>query len=206
WVAMDRAVKAVEEFGLAGEVERWRTTRQEIHDDVCARGYDPERGAFTQCYGSVQLDSSLLMLPLVGFLPPDDVRVVNTVEAIQRELVIDGLVYRYHPTDSESVDGLPPGEAAFLPCSFWLVDCLHLMGREEEARRFFERLLTIRNELGLMAEEYDPVARRLTGNFPQAFSHVGLINSAQNLSRAKVGPADIRSARSYGAAQAARSR
>jgi GH15 family glucan-1,4-alpha-glucosidase len=193
WVALDRAVKAVEQFGRTGEVELWRATRQAIHDDVCAKGFNPEVGAFTQYYGSELLDASVLMLPLVGFLPPSDPRVVSTVEAIQRELVIDGLVYRYHPTRSVAVDGLPPGEGAFLPCSFWLVDCLYLIGRKKEARLFFERLLDLRNGLGLLAEEYEPALGRLVGNYPQAFSHIGLINTAQNLSRDYVGPAEDRS-------------
>jgi GH15 family glucan-1,4-alpha-glucosidase len=193
WVALDRAVKAVEQFGREGDVELWRATRQAIHEDVCAKGFHPGKRAFTQFYGSELLDASVLMLPLVGFLPARDPRVVSTIEAIERELVIDGLVYRYHPTLSENVDGLPPGEGAFLPCSFWLVDCLYLIGREEEARLFFDRLLALRNGLGLLAEEYDPKLRRLVGNFPQAFSHIGLINTAQNLSRDYVGPAQDRS-------------
>lgn len=193
WVALDRAVKAVEQFGLVGDVDLWRHTRQAIHDDVCARGFHEGLQAFTQYYGSDLLDASVLMLPLVGFLPPTDSRVVSTVEAVQRELVFDGLVYRYHPKKSTTVDGLPPGEGAFLPCSFWLVDCLYLIGREQEARDFFAHLLEMRNDLGLLAEEYEPAARRLVGNFPQAFSHVGLINTAQNLSRHYVGPAEQRS-------------
>ena len=193
WVALDRAVKAVEQFVLDGPVETWREIRQAIHDDVCARGYNAERKVFTQCYGSELLDASVLMMPLVGFLPPQDPRVISTVEAIQRELVIDGLVYRYHPTRSSNIDGLPPGEGAFLPCSFWLVDCLYLIGRENEAREFFNHLLELCNDVGLLAEEYDPLQRRLVGNFPQAFSHVGLINSAQNLSRLHQGPAELRS-------------
>ncbi len=194
WVAIDRAVKAVEEFGLKGDVELWRATRKAIHDDVCAKGWHPGRRAFTQYYGSELLDASVLMMPLVGFLPPSDPRVVETVDAIKDELMSDGLVYRYHPNRSANVDGLPPGEGAFLPCSFWLVDCLYLLGREEEARKLFEHLLDLRNGLGLLSEEYDPAARRLLGNFPQAFSHVGLVNTAQNLSRNRAGPAEIRSA------------
>ncbi len=193
WVALDRAVKAVEQFALDGPLETWRTTRQAIHDDVCARGFNGNLRAFTQYYGSELLDASVLMMPLVGFLPATDPRVVSTIEAIQRELVIDGLVYRYHPTKSVSVDGLPPGEGAFLPCSFWLVDCLHLIGRETEARRFFAHLIEMCTDLGLLAEEYDPSQRRLVGNFPQAFSHVGLINTVQNLSRHREGPAELRS-------------
>jgi GH15 family glucan-1,4-alpha-glucosidase len=193
WVAVDRAVKAVEEFELEGDLARWRALRQTIHDDVCRNGYDAARGTFTQSYGSEQLDASCLMIPLVGFLPATDPRVVGTVQAIRRELVFDGLVYRYHPTKSGEVDGLPPGEGAFLPCSFWLVDCLHLMGQADEARDLFNRLLGLRSPLGLLSEEYDPQTRRLIGNFPQAFSHVGLINSAQNLTPEVLGPAEGRS-------------
>ncbi len=193
WVAVDRAVKAVEEFNLVGEVERWRELREAIFNDVCARGFNPARNSFTQSYDSEHLDASLLMIPLVGFLPATDPRVVGTVQAIRRELVFGGLVYRYHPTDSGTIDGLPPGEGAFLPCSFWLVDCLHLMGESDEARNLFNKLLAMRTDLGLLAEEYDPKNRRLVGNFPQAFSHIGLINSAQNLSPEVLGPAEIRS-------------
>ncbi|ACB76609.1 glycoside hydrolase family 15 protein [Opitutus terrae] len=196
WVALDRAVKAIEQFDLPGDLEGWSRAREEIHTDVCEHGYNKQRQAFTQYYGADLLDASLLMMPLVGFLPARDPRVVGTVEAIQRELVQDGLVYRYHPLRSGNVDGLPPGEGAFLPCSFWLVDCLKLIGREREAHELFERLLGLRNGLGLLAEEYDPGHRRLVGNFPQAFSHIGLINSAQNLSRGAVGPAAGRSSES----------
>jgi GH15 family glucan-1,4-alpha-glucosidase len=192
WVAVDRAVKAVEEFNLEGDLERWKKLRQTIQDDVCAKGYNEQRQAFTQFYGSDQLDASVLMIPLVGFLPASDPRVVNTVNLIRRELVFGGLVYRYHPTESTLVDGLPPGEGAFLPCTFWLVDCLHLMGERDEARKLFTHLLSMRTSLGLLAEEYDPKHHRLVGNFPQAFSHVGLINSAQNLEPEVRGPADIR--------------
>lgn len=192
WVAIDRAVKAVEDFNLEGDVARWRELRQLIHDDVCRQGYNPTRKAFTQHYGSYRLDSSLLMMPLVGFLPATDERVVSTIEAIQKDMVIDGLVYRYHPEKSVEVDGLPPGEGAFLPCTFWLVDCLHLMGREDEARALFKHLLSLKSDLGLLAEEYDTKYQRQVGNYPQAFSHVGLINSAQNLSPGP-GPADQRS-------------
>ena len=193
WVAVDRAVKAIEEFNLEGDLERWRALRQQIHDDVCAHGFKPERNAFTQSYDSDQLDASCLMIPLVGFLPPTDPRVVGTVQAIRRELVFGGLVYRYHPTESGAVDGLPPGEGAFLPCTFWLVDCLYLMGQKDDARALFNKLLAMRTPLGLLAEEYDPKHKRLVGNFPQAFSHVGLVNSAQNLSPAQLGPAEVRS-------------
>jgi GH15 family glucan-1,4-alpha-glucosidase len=193
WVAVDRAIKAVEDFNLEGEVARWRILRQAIHDDVCAHGFNARRGCFTQSYGSDQLDASLLMIPLVGFLPATDARVVATVHAIRRELVFGGLVYRYHPTESVAIDGLPPGEGAFLPCSFWLVDCLYLMGQKDEARALFNHLLAMRTDLGLLAEEYDPKHRRLVGNFPQAFSHIGLINSAQNLAPEHAGPAEVRS-------------
>jgi GH15 family glucan-1,4-alpha-glucosidase len=193
WVALDRAVKAIEEFNFEGELERWRGLRQEIHDDVCAHGFNAQRGAFTQHYASDQLDASCLMIPLVGFLPPNDPRITATVQAIRRELMFGGLVYRYHPTESVDVDGLPPGEGAFLPCSFWLVDCLYLMGEKDEARALFNRLLAMRNDVGLLSEEYDPKHKRLLGNFPQAFSHVGLVNSAQNLSPEPLGPAEVRS-------------
>ncbi len=182
WVAMDRAVKAVERFHLEGPVERWRQVRQEIHDEICERGYDAERRTFTQYYGSRQLDASLLMAPLVGFLPAHDERVRGTVEAIQRELCRDGFVMRYSNEGPDSVDGLPGGEGAFLACSFWLADNLALLGRADEARRLFEQLVSVANDVGLLAEEYDPDAGRLVGNFPQAFSHVALVNTARNLS------------------------
>ncbi|MDP9242405.1 MAG: glycoside hydrolase family 15 protein [Actinomycetota bacterium] len=189
WVALDRAVKDVEEHGLSGPVDRWRALRDEVHDQVCREGYDAERGTFVQYYGSKELDANLLLIPLIGFLPGNDPRVVRTVEAIQRELVDDGFVMRYRGV--EEVDGLPPGEGAFLPCTFWLVDALSLMGRTDEAREIFERLLGVRNDVGLLAEEYDPVAKRQVGNFPQAFSHVSLINTARNLSD-RLGPAEHR--------------
>jgi GH15 family glucan-1,4-alpha-glucosidase len=190
WVAVDRAVKAVERFGLEPHrLEHWKALRREIHEEVCARGFDAERGAFTQFFGSKDLDASLLMMPLVGFLPAHDPRVRGTIEAIERELCRDGLILRY-PT-RESVDGLPPGEGAFLACTFWLADGLQLLGRYDEARALFERLLALRNDVGLLAEEWDPRAKRFLGNFPQAFSHVGLINTARNLSR-RGGPAEHR--------------
>ncbi|MDX2186451.1 MAG: glycoside hydrolase family 15 protein [Opitutaceae bacterium] len=182
WVAIDRAVKAVEEFGLEGDVERWRLVRQEIHDDVCAKGYHESAGAFTQSYDTDLLDASVLMIPLVGFLPPQDPRVRSTVDAIKNRLTEEGLVYRYDTRAIKQVDGLPPGEGAFLPCSFWLVDCLWLDGRVKEAEALFEKLIGLCNPLGLLSEEYDVGAKRLVGNFPQAFSHVALINTAQNLS------------------------
>jgi GH15 family glucan-1,4-alpha-glucosidase len=190
WVAFDRAIKAVERFGMDGPAERWRACRDAIHHEVCAKGYHAERGAFVQSYGSRRLDASLLMMPMVGFLPVSDPRVRGTIEAILRELTTDGFVARY-VTDPE-VDGLPPGEGAFLLCSFWLADALAMMGRHREARRQFERLLDVRNDVGLLAECYEPRAGRQVGNFPQAFSHVGLINTAKNLSRPAEGPAEDR--------------
>ena len=189
WVAFDRAIKSVERFGLKGPLDRWRRMRDVIHEDVCRRGFRPARNAFVQFYGADFLDASLLMMPLVGFLPARDPRIVGTVEAIQRELTVKGLVCRYQ-TD-RSLDALPPGEGAFLACSFWMADALTMMGRRKEAERLFEKLLALRNDVGLLAEEYDPVGRRQLGNFPQAFSHVGLINTAQNL-RQRHGPAERR--------------
>lgn len=179
WVAADRAVKAIERFKAEGPLEKWRAMRDEIHRDVCTRGFDTKRNAFVQYYGSRALDASLLLMPLVGFLPAGDPRVVGTVAAIQRELVHDGLVSRYQT--ETGVDGLPPGEGAFLACTFWLVDNLALTRRYREAREIFERLLSLRSDLGLLSEEYDPVLKRQVGNFPQAFTHVSLVNSAHNL-------------------------
>ena len=193
WVAIDRAVRTVEDFGLSGPVDRWRALRQTIHDEICEKGYNAKIGAFTQYYGSENLDAAILMMPLVGFLPATDERVASTIRAIEKHLTFNGYVARYDPEESGNVDGLPPGEGSFLPCSFWLVDCLHLMGRGQEAREMFERLLSIRNGLGLITEEYETTRGRLVGNFPQAFTHVGLINSARNLSP-KLGPAEHRSA------------
>jgi GH15 family glucan-1,4-alpha-glucosidase len=190
WVGFDRAVKAVEKFGLSGPVDRWRETRDRIHAEVCERGYDIRRESFVQSYGSRLLDGGLLLIPLTGFLPPDDPRVRNTVAAIERELTMDGLVRRY-PT-AETDDGLPPGEGVFLACSFWLADNLVLQGRVHEARALYERLLALRNDVGLLSEEYDPRAKRMLGNFPQAFSHVGIVNTALNLTRS-VSPATQRS-------------
>ena len=181
WVAMDRAVKDVEDFGFDGPVERWKATRDEIHAEVLAKGYDAERGTFTQYYGSHELDASVLMIPLVGFLPPSDPRVASTVRAIEKELSHDGFVLRYDAAASSDVDGLVGREGAFLACSFWLVDNLQLVGRHDDALALFERLLALRNDVGLLSEEYDPVAKRLVGNFPQAFSHISLVNSAVNL-------------------------
>jgi GH15 family glucan-1,4-alpha-glucosidase len=196
WVAFDRAVKSVEQFGLAGPLERWRAIRSAIHTDVCGRGYDSGRNTFTQSYGSPALDASLLMLPIVGFLPPGDPRIAGTVAAIERELMHDGFVMRYATgpgtTYVDAVDGLPPGEGAFLACSFWLADNYLLLGRVDEAERLFDRLVGLSNDLGLLAEEYDPVAGRQLGNFPQAFSHLALVNTAHNLTRDRTHPAEHR--------------
>jgi GH15 family glucan-1,4-alpha-glucosidase len=189
WVAMDRGVKAVESHELSGPVERWRALRDEIHAQVCREGFDSEIDSFVQYYGCKEVDANLLMIPLVGFLPAADPRVVGTVHAIEEQLVHDGLVERYRTLPD--VDGLPPGEGAFLLCSFWLADNYALQGRFKEARQVFERLLDLRNDVGLLAEEYDTASKRLLGNFPQAFSHVGLINSARNISRPG-GPAEER--------------
>ena len=182
WVAFDRSVRSVEEFGLPGPAERWRGLREHIHADVCRNGFDAELNSFVQSYGAKQLDASLLLLPLVGFLPADDPRITGTVAAIEKYLLRDCFVARYN-TES-AVDGLPGNEGAFLACSFWLADNYILQGRYADARLMFERLLDLRNDVGLLAEEYDPRARRQVGNFPQAFSHVALINTAHNLTRA----------------------
>jgi GH15 family glucan-1,4-alpha-glucosidase len=196
WVAFDRAVKIQDQVGQqaggAGESETLRRIRDDIHQDVCRRGFDPDLGSFVQAYGSKSLDASLLLLPLVGFLPPTDPRIVGTVKAIEQRLVFDGFVMRYDT--GEVVDGLPPGEGAFLACSFWLADNYVLQGRVDEARELFERLLSLRNDVGLLAEEYDPRLSRQVGNFPQAFSHVALVNTAYNLTRAQ-GPAQQRADR-----------
>ncbi|HEY7039080.1 MAG TPA: glycoside hydrolase family 15 protein [Methylomirabilota bacterium] len=191
WVAADRMAKLTDHAPHAPPAERWRALADAIHEDVCRRGFDAGRNTFVQAYGSTHLDASLLMIPLVGFLPPSDPRVRGTLAAIERELVRDGFVSRY--TTETGVDGLPPGEGAFLVCSFWLVDNLVLQGRREEASRLFEHLLSLRNDVGLLAEQYDPRARRQLGNFPQALSHIGLINSACNLSAA-LKPAEQRAA------------
>jgi GH15 family glucan-1,4-alpha-glucosidase len=183
WVAFDRMIKDAETFGLEAPVDRWRKLRADIHAEVCERGFNPTVGAFVQAYGSKHLDASALLIPAVGFLPPDDARVQSTVEAIERRLVRNGFVLRYDTAATE--DGLPPGEGAFLACSFWLADAYILLGREEDARRLFERLLALRNDLGLLSEEYDPAAKRQLGNFPQAFSHIALVNTAHNLERAE---------------------
>jgi GH15 family glucan-1,4-alpha-glucosidase len=183
WVAIDRMVRSIEEHQLEGPVDRLKKLREEIHAEVCDKGYDAERNTFTQYYGSKQLDAALLLIPQVGFLPPSDPRVVGTVEAVQQELLHGGFVMRYIP-DDDAADGLPPGEGAFLACSFWLVNDLAMIGRTKEAEELFERLLALRNDLGLFSEEYDPVHKRLIGNFPQAFTHLALISSAKALSGA----------------------
>jgi GH15 family glucan-1,4-alpha-glucosidase len=181
WVAFDRAVKAVEDHGLKGPVEEWRKTREKIRAEVYANGFDAERNTFRSAYDQPELDASLLLLAQVGFIEPGDPRYIGTVEAIERELLADGFVMRYQTADTD--DGLPPGEGAFLACSFWLADAYVSIGREEDAEALFGRLLSIRNDLGLLAEEYDAIEKRLVGNFPQAFSHVALINTAFNLTR-----------------------
>jgi GH15 family glucan-1,4-alpha-glucosidase len=197
WVAFDRAVKAVESFGLSGPIDEWRTLRTRIHDDICKNGFDADKKSFIQSYGDDALDASLLLIPQIGFLPPEDPRVKGTVEAIERELTEGGLVLRYRT--HETADGLPPGEGAFLACSFWLADAYAMLGRHEDAERLFEHLLSLRNDLGLLAEEYDPRARRQLGNFPQGFSHVGLVNTANNLISRR-GPAEQRAERDGGGA------
>ena len=193
WVAFDRGVRAVETFGVKGPVEKWRALRQRIHEEVCGRGFDSRLGSFVQSYGSTELDASLLLLPTVGFLPASDPRIRGTIEAVERRLFVDGFLLRYDTTTSD--DGLPAGEGAFLACSFWLADAYVLVGRVAEARQLFERLLSLRTDVGLLAEEYDTRATRLVGNFPQAFSHVALVNTAHNLARATK-PAEQRANRS----------
>jgi GH15 family glucan-1,4-alpha-glucosidase len=188
WVAFDRAVAAVQDFGREGPIEHWRTLRDRIHRDVCEHGFSRERGAFTQSYGSPLLDASLLLMPLVGFLPIDDPRVQGTLAAIERELLVDGVyVRRYQP--ESGVDGIGEGEGAFLACSFWLVDVLVMLGRRAEAEALFERLLALRNDVGLLSEEYCFRTGRQVGNFPQAFSHLALVDAAHALSESREGPA-----------------
>jgi GH15 family glucan-1,4-alpha-glucosidase len=200
WVAFDRGVKAVERYGLEGPVEAWRRTRDLIHAQVCEAGFDAKRNSFVQHYGGQALDASLLLMPLVGFLPPDDPRVVATIAAIERELVVDGLVLRYPVESATAVDGLPPGEGVFLPCSFWLADCLAVTGRRAEAEALFERLLALRNDVGLLSEEFDPRTGHLQGNFPQALSHMALVNTARLLSLA---PGELRASSRKGERPAA---
>jgi GH15 family glucan-1,4-alpha-glucosidase len=192
WLAFDRAVKLVEHCGCeaAEHIARWRKIRDTIHAQVCERGYNTKKKAFTQVYNGEELDASFLMMPFVGFLPPTDERVRNTMEAIERELMLDGFVLRYR-TEVNKVDGLPGGEGVFLLCTFWLANCLHMLGRKEQARALFERLLALRNDLGLLSEEYDPRAKRMLGNFPQAFSHVAIVTTARILGGGDVHPAPI---------------
>ena len=190
WLAFDRAIKSAEMYNLPGPLDRWREIREQIHGDVCKHGFDDEVGSFVQSYGSKELDASALLLPAIGFLPPGDPRIIGTVEAIERGLISDGLVRRYDTAKSD--DGLPAGEGMFLACSFWLVDAYLMLGRRDDAVALFERLLALRNDLGLLSEEYEPRSGRLVGNFPQAFSHLALVNSASNLSHYKK-PAEQRS-------------
>jgi GH15 family glucan-1,4-alpha-glucosidase len=185
WVAFDRAVRLHDEFGSPGPVTRWRKLRDEIRAEVLARAWSNEKQAFAQSFESDELDASVLLMPVVGFLPATDERFASTVEAIRRELTVDGLVLRYRSQDDGAVDGLPPGEGVFLPCSFWLADALALQGKHDEARELFERLLDLRNDVGLFAEEYDPIAHRQLGNFPQAFTHLALVNTAIVLSEGR---------------------
>jgi GH15 family glucan-1,4-alpha-glucosidase len=195
-VAFDRAIRFAERIGADRvQVERWTRLRDEVHAQICEKGWNPERGSFTQHYGSSNLDASLLMLAPLGFLPPDDPRIVGTVEAIQKDLVQDGFVRRYQ-TEGDNVDGLTGDEGAFLLTTFWLADNLALMGRRDQALEVFERLRGLRNDVGLLSEEYDPRLGRMLGNFPQAFSHLGLINTAANLSMAERGPSAIRASSS----------
>ena len=181
WVAADRAVRSIEEFGKEGPIERWSALRDTIHAEVCEYGYDPDRNTFTQYYGSKELDAALLLIPEVGFLPYDDPRVIGTIEAVREDLMVDGFVLRYRTDLDSSADRLPGKEGAFLACSFWMANALLSIGREEEANELFERLLSLRNDVGLLAEEWDPREGRQVGNFPQAFSHVPLVTTALNL-------------------------
>jgi GH15 family glucan-1,4-alpha-glucosidase len=190
WVALDRAIKSIESFHLKGPLARWRKLREHIHAEVCERGYNRTLGSFVQSYGASDLDASALLIPLVGFLPPQDPRVGSTLEAIRRNLMVDGLVHRYDT--HRTADGLPAGEGAFLACSFWFADNLMLLGRRGEAQELFEHLLRLRNDVGLLAEEYEPAGKRMLGNFPQAFSHVALINTTLNLAKSDK-PAEQRS-------------
>jgi GH15 family glucan-1,4-alpha-glucosidase len=182
WVAFDRAIRTVEEFGLDGPADHWRDLREQIHHQVCREAFDPELNSFVQSYGAKELDGSLLLLPIVGFLPAIDRRIRGTVTAVEKYLLRDGFVARYNTV--RKVDGLSGSEGVFLPCSFWLADNYILQGRYDEARQLFVRLLALRNDVGLLAEEYDVWSRRQLGNYPQAFSHVALINTAHNLTRA----------------------
>ena len=200
WVTFDRAIRSAEMFGLPGPLDRWRALCKDIHDDVCAKSWDPKRNSFMRSYGSKDHDASLLLLAPIGFLKPDDPRYRATVEAIERYLLVDGLVMRYDT--HHAPDGLPPGEGAFLPCSFWLADAYLLLGRRDDAEKLFKRLISLCNDVGLLSEEYDPRSKRQLGNFPQAFSHVALINTAFNLTRAEK-PAEQRAELAPGTADAA---
>jgi GH15 family glucan-1,4-alpha-glucosidase len=186
WVAFDRLVKSAERFDLDGPVDHWRDVRADIHAEVCERAFDSTLNAFVQSYTSKLADASTLIIPLVGFLPADDARVRGTVEYVERNLLVDGFVLRY---DSEATDdGLPPGEGAFLACSFWLVETYVMLGRTEDAERLFDRLVGLCNDVGLLSEEYDPAVKRQVGNFPQGFSHLALLSSAFNLSKPQAAP------------------
>lgn len=192
WLAFDRAIRSAERFNLPGPVEEWRKIRERIHTDVCSRGFDSELGSFVRAYGSKELDASLLLLPAIGFLPPNDPRIISTVEAIERRLMVKGLVLRYDSATAS--DGLPAGEGVFLACSFWLADAYLMLGRDGDALRLFNHLLSLRNDVGLLSEQYEPRTRRLVGNFPQAFSHLALVNTASNLAHHQK-PAEQRSQR-----------
>jgi GH15 family glucan-1,4-alpha-glucosidase len=181
WVAFDRGLRMIDEFGLDGPRDQWQALAEEIHADVCAHGFDPQLDSFVQSYGSKWLDGSLLLIPTTGFLPPHDPRIASTVRAIEGRLLADGFVMRHDPAEVET--GLAHGEGAFLACSFWLADAYMLTGRADDAERLFNRLLRVRNDLGLLAEQYEVQAGRLLGNFPQAFSHIALVNTAHNLAR-----------------------
>ena len=193
WVAFDRGVQAVHAFGLQGDADRWAQLRDKVHDQVCRLGFDRNLNSFVQYYGSREPDASLLMLPLVGFLKPDDPRIQGTIALIEQHLTRDGFVQRYRC--DEAVENLPPGEGAFFLCTFWMIDNLALQGRQREARQTFERLLSLQNDVGLLSEEYDVVNGRLLGNFPQAFSHLALVNTARHLTRSG-GPSDERRTKS----------
>jgi GH15 family glucan-1,4-alpha-glucosidase len=192
WVAFDRAIQDMEKYGLRGPIKRWRKLRAHIHDDICSKGFDADRRSFVQYYGAKEVDASLLLIAQVGFLPPRDPRVRGTIAAIERDLLVDGLVMRYRTLPT--LEQLPPHEGRFLACSFWLADALALCGRKADAERLFKRLLALCNDVGLLAEEYDPAGKRMLGNFPQALSHMALINTARNLT-SPGGPAEHRSKR-----------
>jgi GH15 family glucan-1,4-alpha-glucosidase len=202
WVAIDRAIKGAEQFKLEGPLDRWRALRQRIHGEICARAYDAHQRSFVQAYGSPHVDASLLLLPLVGFLPASDARIQGTIARIEQRLVVDGFVLRYDSALTD--DGLPAGEGAFLACSFWLADAYVLLGRHDDARTLFERLVSLRNDVGLLSEEYDPAERRFLGNFPQAFSHVALVTTGLNLDREHDGKAHPATQRAQGTAPAGR--